>query len=224
MTHPETEAASRARAIPLPGSGLLLAALLLCLAASAGADPGSAEAPTVLGFLSLGPEGLAPLLAPDGEPPPVTLDTEPLGDPNSEFLDRGRRNPWMAALASLVLPGAGQFYNAFTPYGFTLRGFDAWMYAQGGVHAFFAVVTLVQQFSGLKIETPSTGGSWVLTERNAQSWRIAHGINALVAAVSAFFEARLINEHGRRYVMGMRMRAGVEPDDGTAWVEVGFRF
>jgi hypothetical protein len=129
----------------------------------------------------------------------------------------------MAALASLVIPGAGQFYNSAASYAFTLRGFRLWMYVQGGVHAALIAVTLVQQAVGTKVEFIG-GGSHEISAKDARTWRILHGVNALLASASAFFEAHLINRAGRRYVMGMRLRAYFLPADRTACLEVAVRF
>jgi hypothetical protein len=147
----------------------------------------------------------------------------PAVDLDSEFMDRSRRNPWMAGLASLVLPGAGQIYNGIAPHAFTLQGFDWWMYLQGGVHAVAFGISLVSQLEGLRVEFAGGGGARPLTERDAQTGRLLHAINAVVASVTAFLEAQLINLMGERYVRTMRMHAFYDPG-GTAGVEVCLRF
>jgi hypothetical protein len=156
-----------------------------------------------------------------------TLDDADEGlpvDAESRLLERGHRNPWMAGLASLLLPGAGQFYNAVTPYAFTMRGFRMWMYTQGGAHALILATSIFCQFVGTRVEMAGGSEAFRITEKIAQQWRVVHVVNMILASVSAFLEARLINRAGERYVVGMRMHAYYDPSEGSLGVEVGLSF
>jgi len=156
------------------------------------------------------------------------LQGDPLDDipvsPESRLLERGHRNPWMASLASLVLPGAGQFYASAAPYAFTLQGFRLWMYAQGGAHVAIAAIAVLQQFVGARVVFTGGGGAYELTERSAQAWRIVYVVNAVLASASAFIEARVINRAGRKYVMGTRMGVWFDPSERAAGIQVQLRF
>ena len=151
------------------------------------------------------------------------LDDVPVS-PESEFLDRGYRNPWMSALASLVLPGAGQFYNSATAYAFTLQGYRIWMYAQGGLQAGLAVAAVLQQFVGMRVVFAGDAAEYAITEKDAQVWRIVYLLNAVVASATAWFEANMINRAGKRYVMTMRAGAHCDPRNRALGVEVVLRF
>lgn len=144
-------------------------------------------------------------------------------NPESQFLDRGRRNPWMAALASLVIPGAGQFYNSAAPHAFTLQGYDWWMYGQGGLHALGLGVAIFHQLKGLRVQYIG-GGVIELNERDGQIWRMVHVFNALVASVTAWLEADLINRCGWNYIVRMRMHAWYDPVQREACVCASFTF
>ncbi|MHC5081165.1 MAG: hypothetical protein ACYTHN_19325 [Planctomycetota bacterium] len=189
-------------------------------------DPAGNGEASITAFLGWGRGGWQLALEEDKEYEPMrpSLDDEDPLNPQSELLDRGYRNPWIAALASLVLPGAGQFYNAVTPYAYTLRGFQFWMFAQGGVHGATVVFTILFQFVGLRMESTGPGGALEITERTAQAWRIVHVFNAVLASVSAYLEAQLINRSGRRYVFGLRARAFFDPAERATGVEVGVLF
>ena len=183
---------------------------------------GGSESPLLVAALGIEPISpttrIASLLAsrlPDDSDLPI--------NPESKFLDRGRRNPWMAALASLVIPGAGQFYNSAAPHAFTLKGYDFWMYGQGGAHVLLLGASIFHQMKGLSVQY--IGGNVIeLSERDGQVWRIVHVINAVIASVTAWFEADLINRLGWNYIVRMRMHAWYDPIEREASVSATFAF
>jgi len=130
----------------------------------------------------------------------------------------------MAGLASLVLPGAGQFYDSAAPHAFVLQGYQMGMIIHGGAHALLAVASVFHQFRGLEVEYPGSGGPHVLTERDGQNWRVVHVVNALLASATAFLEALWINAAGKDYVTRMRMQAFYDPGERSSGVLVSLEF
>jgi hypothetical protein len=161
------------------------------------------------------------------EPPGTPVDREedeefPGVEP--QFLRRGLRDPWIAGLASLVLPGSGQFYDSAANHAFALQGYQMGMILQGGAHALLAIVSVFHQCRGLEVEYPGSGGPHVLTERDGQNWRVVHAVNALLASATAFLEALWINAAGRDYVARMRMQAFHDPEEGSSGILVSVAF
>jgi hypothetical protein len=146
-------------------------------------------------------------------------DLEGGGD-ESGFLERGRRDPWIAGLASLVLPGAGQIYDSAAPHGFVLEGYQLGMYFQAGFHVAVTLAAAGLQFRGLEVEFIGSGGARVLTERDAQTGRILMVANALTASVTAFLEALWVNGAYREHAARMRMTAFFDPEGRGAGVAV----
>jgi hypothetical protein len=160
---------------------------------------------------------------PPGKPMRSSDEAEE-GAEDPGFLARGLRDPWIAGIASLVLPGAGQFYNAAAPHGFALKGYDMGMYIHGGFHALVTGVAIFHQFRGMEVEYLGSGGPRVLDEHDGQTWRVVHVVNAVLAGATAFLEALWVNAAGRDYVTRMRMQAFFDPCERRAGVAVALAF
>ncbi|GEM_PF-3508203 len=225
---PGLRALARRFASVSPVCAVLALTALVSVPARLYADPGPAQdaGTSVRRYLGRGLSDLAPVLEnemksyPAGPSPGLPADLYA----DSDFLERGHRSPWVSGLASLVLPGAGQFYNGTAPQAFTLEGYDLWMYGQGGVHLLTFGLSVFFQFKGLRVAWVGSGGADEITERDAQVWRIIHVVNALVAAGTAYLETRLLNASALAYVRKVRMRVFYDPRERAACLEVGCRF